>query len=255
MVDSLNQNFSLLLAGKYSKSSKQSTRRHQQANEGQCGLEAERIRLLGVSHSLPSEKKHSVVKCWETLISNNEEMEIWIKDYVERETSVARQRVQNGETAIMQQPVDMRNAEKARSTTSKPETTFVEMFNGIGESMSDHSSSDDEVDGEDHEVDGEDSAQGKQTKDDEPGWVMGTISKTVLHCMERFRPKLMQCDDLTQLGWGDAADYYWKRVMLYRTAKLMVPPVVKPQTDTIAARPSPTTSGELMQNIDIVPRH
>jgi len=37
------------------------------------------------------------------------------------------------------------------------------------------------------------------------------------------------------------------------TTELKVPAVVKPQTDTTAATPSPTTSGELMQVLDIVP--
>ena len=37
------------------------------------------------------------------------------------------------------------------------------------------------------------------------------------------------------------------------TTELKVPAVVKPQTDTTAATPSPTTFGELMQVLDIVP--
>ena len=41
--------------------------------------------------------------------------------------------------------------------------------------------------------------------------------------------------------------------MKYGTTELKVPAVVKPHTDTTAATPSPTTSGEIMQDIDIVP--
>jgi len=41
--------------------------------------------------------------------------------------------------------------------------------------------------------------------------------------------------------------------MKYGMTELNVPAVVKPQTDTTAATPSPTTLGELMQVLDIVP--
>jgi hypothetical protein len=44
---------------------------------------------------------------------------------------------------------------------------------------------DNEKDGEDDE----DSEQSKLSKDDEPSWMMGTISKTVQQCMARFRPQ------------------------------------------------------------------
>jgi hypothetical protein len=45
------------------------------------------------------------------------------------------------------------------------------------------------------------------SEDDEPGWVMGTITKTVRQGMERFRQKQMKLDELTQPGWEDAAGY------------------------------------------------
>jgi len=40
--------------------------------------------------------------------------------------------------------------------------------------------------------------------------------------------------------------------MKYGTTELKVPEVVKPQIDTTVATPSPTTSGEHMQTLDIV---
>jgi len=43
----------------------------------------------------------------------------------------------------------MSDAEKAGLTTTKPETTFGEMLNAIGDSLSDLASSDDGEDGED----------------------------------------------------------------------------------------------------------
>ena len=127
------------------------------------------------------------------------------------------------------------------------------MLNSIRVSLSNLSSSKDEEDGEDEDDDEEDSELGKLSNDDEPGWVMGTISKTVQHCMESFRQKEMRLDELTQTGWRDAADYFCERDMMYRMTELKVPALLTPQTDRTAATPSRTTFGDLMQVLDIVP--
>ena len=92
------------------------------------------------------------------------------------------------------------------------------MLNALGDSLSDLPSSDDEQDREDKEDAEEDKELGNLSDHDEPGWVMGTISKTVQHCMESFPKKQMRLDELTQLGWGDAANYFRKRDMKYGTA-------------------------------------
>jgi len=126
------------------------------------------------------------------------------------------------------------------------------MLNAIGDSLSDLASSDDEQDGEDEEDDEEDTELSKLSDDDEPGWVMGTITKTVQHGMESFRQKQMRLDELTQPGWGDAANYFRERDMRYGTAELMVLAVVKPQIDSTTATPSPITVGEHMQTPEIV---
>jgi hypothetical protein len=54
----------------------------------------------------------------------NESKEKWIEDFVDVETTGARKRVGDAETAIMQEKADMSNAEEERSTTRKPEITF-----------------------------------------------------------------------------------------------------------------------------------
>ena len=148
----------------------------------------------------------------------------------------------------------MRNVEKAGSTTTKHETTIKEMLNPVGDSVSVLGSSEDEEDEEDEDDDEENPELGKLSEDDEPGWEMGTISKTVQRRMESFWQKQMRLDQLTQPGWVDAADYFPERDMMYRTTDLKVPAVVKPQTDATATTPSLTTFGELMQVLDIVPR-
>jgi len=253
MVNAPKKNLSPLPVSKYGKWTKHSTRQRHQANKGKSGLEVEWVRALWALRSIRSKKQLVVEKRWETNFLSNEEREKWIEDYVERETTVARKWVQDAETTMMQEQEHMENVEKGRSTTTKPEITFEEMLNAIRDSRSDLASSEDVEDGEDEDDDEEDTGHGKLSEDDEPGWVMGTISKMVQHHMESFRQKQLRLDELTQRGCGDAADYFCKGDMKYGTTELKIPAVGKPQEDSTAATPSPTTFGELMQALDIVP--
>jgi len=61
------------------------------------------------------------------------------------------------------------------------------MIVAIRDSLNDLAGSDDGEDGEDE--DEEETEQGKPSEDDDPGWVMGTISEMVQQRMERFRQK------------------------------------------------------------------
>jgi hypothetical protein len=92
---------------------KQSIRRHHQANKDTSGLEAERVRGLGALHSLIFKKKLSAEKGREMHFFSNEANAKWIDDYVDRETAVARKRIYDSETAIMREQEDMGNDEKA----------------------------------------------------------------------------------------------------------------------------------------------
>jgi len=83
---------------------------------------------------------------------------------------------------------------------------FEEMMIAIRDSLSDLGFSNDEQDGEDE--DDEDTELGKLSEDYKPGWVVGTISKTVTQHLERFWQKKMTLDELTQPGWGDADQYF-----------------------------------------------
>jgi len=212
---------------------------------------AERIRALGALRSLRSKKKPAAEKRRETHFLRNEEKEKWIEDYVDRETAWARKRVEDAEPAVQQEQDDMTQAEIAGLTSRKPEKTFEEMLVAIGDSLSDLASSDDGEDGK--EEDDEETAQGNLREDDEPGWVMGTITRTVQQRMERFRQKQMKLDELTQPGWEDAADNFPERDKKYGTTELRVPAVVQPQTMDDALAPLPATFGELMESLDIVP--
>jgi len=180
MVNASKKHFSPLPPGKYGNSTKTATCRRHQANEGKSGLEAVQVRALGALRSLRSKKKLAAEKRWETNFLSNKEKVKWIEEFVERETAVARKRVQDAGTAMMQELKDMTTA------TGKRETTFEEMLNAIGDSLSNLASFDDEQDGEDKEDDEVDAELGKLSYDDEPGWVMGTISRTVQYHMDSF---------------------------------------------------------------------
>jgi len=145
----------------------------------------------------------------------------------------------------------MTHAEIAGLTSREPEKTFEEMLVAIGDSRSNLASSDDGEDGEDE--DDEETEQGKLSNDDKPGWVMGTITKTVQQRMKSFRQKQMKLDELTQPGWEDAADYFPEQEKKYGTSGLKVQAVGQPQTNDDAQAPPPTTFGELMESFDIVP--
>jgi len=198
-------------------------------------------------------KKLAAGKRREIHFLGNEEKQKWIEDYVERETAVARKRVEDAETAIEKEQDDMRNAEKAGLTSTKPETTFVEMSNVIGDYLCDLASSDDGEDGEDEDDDEEDPAEGKLSEDDEPGWGMGIISKTVQYRSEHFRQKQMKLDKLMQPGWGDAANYFREGDKKYGTTQLKVPAAIQPPTADNAESSVPTTCGVPMETLDSVP--
>jgi len=83
---------------------------------------------------------------------------------------------------------------------------------------------------------------------------MSTISKTVQQRMERFWQKQMQLDKLTQQGWGDVADYFHDTDQKHSSSSLRVPAVVEPQSNQDFAAPAPTTLGELIECLHIVPR-
>jgi len=183
-------------------------------------------------------------------LSTNER-EKWIENYVESETTGARKQVQDGEVAISQQQKDTETAEKMGLTPRDPTIVFHKMMSSFGDSLSDIASSND---GENGEVeDDEEREQGQLSKDDEPGWVMGTISKMVQQCMESFWQKQMKLNELPQPGWEVAANYFSQRDKMYSTSELRVLAVVEPQTEENAAAAAPTTYGEPMECLDIVP--
>jgi len=187
----------------------------------------------------------------ETHFLSNEEKEKWIEDYVERETAGARNRVEDAESAVQQEQDDMTQAEIAGLMSRVPEMTFEEMLVSIGGCLSDLATSDDGEDG-DEEAD-EETEQGNMSEDDEPGWVMRTITKMDQQRKERFRQMQMKLDELTRPGWEDAPDYFREQEKKYDTTELRVPAIVQPQTMDDAPAPPPATFGEVMESLDNVP--
>jgi len=176
--------------------------------------------------------------------------EKWIEDYVERETTGARKRVEDAEAAVQQEQDNMMHAEITGLTSREPGKTFEEMLVTFWDSLSDLASSNDGADGEDD--DHQETEQGKLSEEDETSRVMGTITKTVKQCMERFPQKQMKLDELTQPEWEDAADYVCKWDTKYGTSELRVSAIFQPQTNGDAPAHLPTTFGELMDSLDIV---
>jgi len=151
----------------------------------------------------------------------------WIEDSVARETAGARKRVVDPEAAVQQAQDDTMNDDIAGLRSTDPDKTFERKLIAIGENLRNLASSDRGDDGE-----GENNAESGQVKpsgDDEPGWVMGTITKTVQQSMQTLRQKQMKLDELTQPWWHDAADYFCERDEKYGTSELRVPPVVQLQ--------------------------
>jgi len=71
----------------------------------------------------------------------------------------------------------METADNTGLMTREPEKMFCEMMVAIGDSLSDIASSDNGEAGQDE--DDEATEQGKLSEDDDPGWVMGKITKMV----------------------------------------------------------------------------
>jgi len=145
------------------------------SDEGKCCLEAERVWALGGLRSLRSKKRLGAEKWQETHILSNEGKETLIEDQGERETAGAKRRVGEAEAAIEQEQEDTRTAEIAGLTTRELEKKIQGIMVAIRDSLSDLASSDHGKDGDDD--DDEDTAQGQLSEDDDPGWVLGTISK------------------------------------------------------------------------------
>ena len=184
MVNAPKKNLPPLLAGRNGKSTKSSTQQRHQANEGKSGFDAERVRALGALRSLRTKKRLAAEKRRETHFLSNEENEKWLQDFVERETAGSRKRVEDAETAVQQEQDNVTHSDLAGLTSRKPDKPFEEMLVAIGDGLSDLASSDDGEDGEDEDDD--ETEQGKLSEDNEPGWVMGTITTMVQQHMERF---------------------------------------------------------------------
>jgi hypothetical protein len=129
---------------------------------------------------------------------SNKEKEKWIEDYVERETAEARKLVEGVEATIRQELEDTEAAENVRLMTLEPKKMYAGMGLAIRNSKSDLPSSDDGEDGE-HE-DTEEVAQDLLSKDDEHGWMKGTITKIVQLQIDMFWKQQRKLDESTQPG-------------------------------------------------------
>jgi len=110
MVNTAKEIISLRLLGRFRESTKCLTWQHYQADERKSSFIAERVRALGVLHSLWSQIKLAAEKRQEMNFLSNEDNEQWIVDIVERETAVESNQVEDAEPAMNQEQEDIRNA-------------------------------------------------------------------------------------------------------------------------------------------------
>ena len=108
------------------------------------------------------------------------------------------------------------------------------------------------MDGQEEDEDEEDPQLGMLSEDDEPNWLMGTISKTVQHRIEQFQLYQLKLAQLTQPGWEDASNYCCERENIYGMTEWKVPALFQPQTEDGAASSALMTYHEPMETIDSV---
>ena len=89
------------LVGKYGISTNHFTWRCNQTNKDKGWFEAESVWAPAALHSLRSKMQLVAQKRQATHFLRNTEKEEWLKDYIERETFVARKRVEDKDTVIM----------------------------------------------------------------------------------------------------------------------------------------------------------
>jgi len=119
---------------------------------------------LGVLRSLRTKQKIEVENWYETHSLNNEENGKWIEDYIQRETTVLRKRVEDAETAIEQGQEDKRNVGNTGLIMGELEETSEEMMAPVGYSLSNLATADDDVNGDDE--DDQDTVLGMPSEDD-----------------------------------------------------------------------------------------
>jgi len=88
-------------------------------------------------------------------------------------------------------------------------TDVLEMMFTIWKRLRDIVSSNDADNGK--VEDDEEPVQGQMSENDEPCWVMGTVTNAVQQRLEKYQQKELKLDKLTQPGLEDAADYFGER--------------------------------------------
>jgi hypothetical protein len=116
--------------------------------------------------------------------------------------------------------------------------TFEVMMEAIRDSVDDVTTSDEEDDHYDNISDGQDYDDAKLSDDDAPGWVVGTINKSVQERLETVPMKRIKLQELTTLAWAEAEADFTIRNRKYGTTKLKILTVVTLNTTINTANTS-----------------
>jgi hypothetical protein len=205
------KNLKPLPAGKHGKSKKASTLRRHRCNEGKSAHEAERIRALNALRSLRSKKRLAAAKKKEVKDMDEEERGRWIDDYVEKETRVARQRVEAADAAVK---ADMEKVYDPK-TVDEPKKTFQELLALVGDDIDNVVPSDDDDDWDDSEEDSDEEAEedddARSASGDIHDFVPGQMDKTTMAEIAAARARIGRMFELTKEGYAEAEAFWRKR--------------------------------------------
>jgi hypothetical protein len=200
------KNLKPLPAGKTGKSRNPSTLRRHRYNAERSAHEAERIRALNALRTLKSRKRKAATKMKEIQGMSEDQREKWIENYVERETQVARQRVEAADAAVNE---DMENEYGAPPAVRTKKRTFEELLALVGDDLDNVVPSDDDDDDDDEEEPDEDEDEKEWADDDD--FVPGQMDKTTMAEIAAARARTSRIFELTKEGYAEAEAFWRKR--------------------------------------------
>jgi hypothetical protein len=205
------KNLKPLPAGKQGKSRKAATLRRHRANEGKSAHEAERVRAMSALRTLKSKKKKAA-EAMKLKGMSEDARRKWIDDYVERETEVARRRVEAADAAVKEDMERQYATSAQMPPAANPKKTFEELLALVGDDIDNVVPSDDDDDEEeDEELDSDEDEDIHDGSLDEDGFVPGQINKTTMAEITAARARTSRMFELTKEGYAEAEAFWRKR--------------------------------------------
>jgi hypothetical protein len=138
---------------------------------------------------------------------SEDQREKWIENYVERETQVARQRVEAADAAV-NEDMEREYVPGAMPSASTKKRTFEELLALVGDDLDNVVPSDDDDDDDEEEPD-EDEDEKEWADDDD--FVPGQMDKTTMAEIAAARARTSRMFELTKEGYAEAEAFWRKR--------------------------------------------